>query len=204
MVSEEDRMRRLAFAKYLIEMGSINADNVLPYSATALLNFHDALEFLFDLILDDNGIYDYEDKHVNIVADLALAFELLLKDFEESKRSPFGFSPYQFLKKDQISSSNLGIADIKPIKDYVDRTNENLKSLNENMKILALGIDYNKYVQFKFLIPANIYWIFGSDEPQIYVGDFEPLTKKKIEFCKNFIIETALKLQQFDFNFKID
>lgn len=54
MVSEEDRMRRLAFAKYLIEMGSINADNVLPYSATALLNFHDALEFLFDLILDDN------------------------------------------------------------------------------------------------------------------------------------------------------
>ena len=57
MVSEEDRMRRLAFAKYLIEMGSINADNVLPYSATALLNFHDALEFLFDLILDDNGIY---------------------------------------------------------------------------------------------------------------------------------------------------
>lgn len=51
MVSEEDRMRRLAFAKYLIEMGSINADNVLPYSATALLNFHDALEFLFDLIL---------------------------------------------------------------------------------------------------------------------------------------------------------
>lgn len=304
MVSEEDRMRRLAFAKYLIEMGSINADNVLPYSATALLNFHDALEFLFDLILDDNGIYpkpgqefyfmtmfnkcngvlkkkgldessfgaslnklknkrvdikhkgsfpspqdideakytamnlfkdfcfklyglnyedinlidllddsrtkecllgiDYEDNHVNIVADLALAFELLLKDFEESKRSPFGFSPYQFLKKDQLSSSNLGIADIKPIKNYVDRTNENLKSLNENMKILALGIDYNKYVQFKFLIPANIYWIFGSDEPQIYVGDFEPLTKKKIEFCKNFIIETALKLQQFDFNFKID
>lgn len=57
MVSEEDRMRRLAFAKYLIEMGSINADNILPYSATALLNFHDALEFLFDLILDDNGIY---------------------------------------------------------------------------------------------------------------------------------------------------
>lgn len=57
MVSEEDRMRRLAFAKYLIEMGSINADNVLPYSATALLNFHDALEFLFNLILDDNGIY---------------------------------------------------------------------------------------------------------------------------------------------------
>lgn len=51
MVSKEDRMRRLAFAKYLIEMGSINADNVLPYSATALLNFHDALEFLFDVIL---------------------------------------------------------------------------------------------------------------------------------------------------------
>ena len=97
------------------------------------LNYEDIN--LIDLLDDSRtkecllGI-DYEDKHVNIVADLALAFELLLKDFEESKRSPFGFSPYQFLKKDQISSSNLGIADIKPIKDYVDRTNENLKSFS--------------------------------------------------------------------------
>ena len=55
MISTENRMRRLAFAKYLIEMGTINADNVLPYSAMAILNFHDAIEFLFDLILEDNG-----------------------------------------------------------------------------------------------------------------------------------------------------
>ncbi len=66
------------------------------------LNYEDIN--LIDLLDDSRtkecllGI-DYEDKHVNIVADLALAFELLLKDFEESKRSPFGFSPYQFLKK---------------------------------------------------------------------------------------------------------
>lgn len=53
MVSTQDRMRCLAFAKYLIEMGTINADNVLPYSAMAILNFHDAIEFLFDLILED-------------------------------------------------------------------------------------------------------------------------------------------------------
>ena len=28
----------------------------MPYSATSLLNFHDALEFLFDLILEDNNL----------------------------------------------------------------------------------------------------------------------------------------------------
>ena len=55
VVSKEDRMRLLAFAIYLIEISNINADNVLFYSKIALLNFHDALEFLFDLILEDTA-----------------------------------------------------------------------------------------------------------------------------------------------------
>ncbi|WP_405290871.1 hypothetical protein [Methanobrevibacter sp.] len=305
MVSKEDRMRCLAFAKYLIEMGSINADNVLPYSATALLNFHDALEFLFDIILEDNGVYSksykefsfmkmfnicnsklkekglekssfgaslkklkdrrvdikhkgsfpspqdisearytalnlfkefclkfyelsYEDidlvdlladsrtkecllnikdctENIEVIDNLALAFAYLLKDFESTKNIPLSRSPYQLTKKRQLRASETGFDEIKPIKDYIETTNDNIESLEENLKIIAFGIDYNKYAQFKFLVPVNIYWILSSDEPRRTLR-YEPieLDNNQIEFCKNFIIESALKLQQFDFKIPED
>ena len=305
MVSKEDRMRRLAFAKYLIEMGSINADNVLPYSATALLNFHDALEFLFDVILEDNNVYsnsdkefsfmkmfnicnsklkkkglekssfgaslkklkdrrvdikhrgsfpspqdisearytalnlfkefclkfyelDYEDidlvdllpdsrtkkcllnikdcaENIEVIDNLALAFAYLLKDFESTKNIPLSRSPYQLTKKRQLRASETGLDEIKPIRDYIETTNDNIKSLEENLKIIAFGIDYNKYAQFKFLIPVNINWILSRDEPRRTLR-YEPieLDNNQIEFCKNFIIESALKLQQFDFKIPED
>lgn len=305
MVSKEDRMRRLAFAKYLIEIGNINADNVLPFSATALLNFHDALEFLFDLILDDGGIYPkkrdnfsfmdmfnecnkmlkekgltesslgaslnklknkrvdikhkgsfpsshdiggakytainlfeefclkfyelaYDDidlielledsrtkecllnvksstENIEIIDNLALAFTYLLKDFESTKNIPLGKSPYQLTKKRQLSARDIGLDELKSISDFIEITNDNIESLEENLKIIAFGIDYNKYAQFKFLIPMNITWIMGNDEPMRTLK-YKPLEldKNEIEFCKNFIIESALKLQQFDFKIPED
>lgn len=305
MISKEDRMRRLAFAKYLIETGSINADNVLPYSATALLNFHDALEFLFDIILEDNGIYpkpgqefyfmtmfnkcnnelkkkglekssfgaslkklkdrrgdfkhnssfpssqdisearyialnlfnefclkfyelSYDDidlvdllpdsrtkecllnikdctENIEVIENLALAFAYLLKDFESTKNIPLSRSPYQLTKKRQLRASETGLDEIKPIRDYIETTNDNIEALEENLKIIAFGIDYNKYAQFKFLVPVNIYWILSSDEPRCTLRN-EPieLDNNQIEFCKNFIIESALKLQQFDFKIPED
>ena len=305
MVSKEDRMRRLAFAKYLIEIGNINADNVLPYSATALLNFHDALEFLFDLILDDNGIYpkngkefsfmnmfnkcnkilenkdveksplgaslnklknkrvdikhkgsfpssqdideakyttinlfkdfclkfyelDYNGidliyvlddsrtkdcllniknctENIEIIDNLSLAFAYLLKDFESTKNIPLGKSPYQLTEKRQLTAQDIGLGEFKSISDFIEITNDNIQSLEENLKIVAFGIDYNKYAQFKFLIPINITWIISNDEP-IRTLKYKPLKLdiNQIEFCKNFIIESALKLQQFDFKIPED
>ena len=45
----------------------------------------------------------------------------------------------------------------------------------------------------------------GSDEPRRTLR-YEPmeLDNNQIEFCKNFIIESALKLQQFDFKIPED
>lgn len=37
MVNEEIRMRRLSFAKYLVSIGDLNSENVIPFSATSIL-----------------------------------------------------------------------------------------------------------------------------------------------------------------------
>ena len=104
-----------------------------------------------------------------------------------------------------MDSSEVDLDELKPIRDYIDKTNENIKSLEENLKIVAFGIDYNKYARFKFFIPVNGEWVMSSDEASC-IFKYKPmeLNVNQIEFCKNFIIESALKLQQFDFEIPKD
>lgn len=293
MLDSETKMRRLSLAKYLIEIGSINSKNNLPFSLTSILNFHDAIEIILDLIIEDSGykskyqfmdrlnqvneiltnnkknsisqtgslnklnkkrvalkhngsfpskmdiqeaqivtlgffeeicekyfemtptdinlIYLLSDSNTkkyllkvnpnddmeNIVSNLSIAFEYLLKDYDETKKTPLRKSPYQFLKKPQLSYKDLGLDRNNPFKKYIENTNANLKSIEENMKILALGFDFNKYAQFRLYVPKAKLIFPGEFEPELR-GD-ESLTNNQIEFCINFIIECALKLYSVDF-----
>ncbi len=49
-------IKRLAFAKYLIERGNQESVNSEPLSSIALLHYHDALELSFNLVLEDKDI----------------------------------------------------------------------------------------------------------------------------------------------------
>ena len=293
MVDLETKMRRLSLAKYLIEIGSVNSKNNLPFAVTSILNFHDAIEIILDLIIEDNGykskhqfmelvnqvneiltnnkkdtisqtgsldklnkkraslkhngsfpseidiqeaqivtlgffeeicekyfeitpcdinlIYLLNDSNTkeyllkvnpndnmeNIVSNLSIAFEYLLKAYDETKKTTLRKSPYQFLKKEQLSCKKLKIDKNNPLKKYIENTNANLKSIEENMKILALGLDFNKYAQFRLYVPKAKLVSPGEFEPEI-TGN-ESLTNNQIEFCINFIIECALKLYSVDF-----
>lgn len=107
---------------------------------------------------DDNNL---------IVDNFALAFAYLLKDFENSKIINVYESPYQFTKNIQLNSSDGVLDEFEFLKDYIDTTNQNIESLEYNLKIIALGIDYNKYAKFKFLIPADIRWAMSNDDSMI-------------------------------------
>jgi len=49
-------IKRLAFAKYLIGRGNQESLNPEPLSSIALLHYHDALELIFNLVLEDKNI----------------------------------------------------------------------------------------------------------------------------------------------------
>lgn len=295
MVNEEIRMRRLSFAKYLVSIGDLNSENVIPFSATSILNYHDAIEFLFDLILEDNGlssndfsfmkcfdkineiiensnktpsslrggleklkdrrvnlkhkgyfpsesdiqeaksltlnlfnefcdkIYSLDYEEINliyllndsktkdyllkinendddeaIITNLSLAFEFLLRNHENTKKTSIKKSPYQFLRRKMKSSRNLKLDNKDPMKNFVDDLNDNLLSLEKNLKILAFGINFNKYAKFRSIVP-DVTWYLGSMEPEVNFKGDETINKNEMNFCLNFIIESALRLQQFDF-----
>jgi hypothetical protein len=81
----------------------------------------------------------------------------------------------------------------KSLKRTLDKFNENFKRLEDTLKILFLGIDYRKWTEFRMITP----WVnFDGQEYQVYGVEEELLTDSSIKFLQDFVLESALKMQQ--------
>lgn len=87
---------------------------------------------------------------------------------------------------------------------YGSKLEKAIEVISEPLNILMLGIDFQKYKKFKCLTP--IVHILASGEPAVYwTGDYlneANLTKENAQFCLDFVIETALKVQSQSFGLK--
>ncbi|MBN2330242.1 MAG: hypothetical protein JXC85_00330 [Candidatus Aenigmarchaeota archaeon] len=139
--------------------------------------------------------------HIGTLENLAIAFELLIKDYEKTKKNRFGESPF-FFGKDMtfLSSFSLNIDRSNKLSEFVDNVKGSIESIRRAVKILSFGIDYRKYVRFSILTPNTIS-IPGRDEPVITpkIRKDVSISKEDFEYCFNFVIESAIKLQEFDF-----
>ena len=50
----------------------------------------------------------------------------------------------------------------------------------------------NKYAKFKYIVP-DVTWYLGSREPEVNFRGDETINKNEMNFCLNFIIESALR-----------
>jgi hypothetical protein len=292
-------IQRLAFAKYLIHKGNLEANNPDPLFSISVLHYHDALELSFLLILEDKGINpdnlsfmgyfrkinerlksegnlelslepslgrlkdirknikhkgifpstnDVEESKFTVnalfeelcmrlfnlnqdeislielikdeeVKDLlhnaiefysqdvkktiqciAIAFDLLLRNYEGSKKTPFGQSPFYFGSDWTYFDSYVGEGEELigySLSNFIEKVKHSIGPMQIAIKIIAFGIDYKKYVKFRYLIPAPIWSLAGK--PNLHMPKEINLLKENFDFCVDFITECALKLQQFDF-----
>ena len=82
---------------------------------------------------------------------------------------------------------------------------ETMNRIRDVLKITALGIDYRKYAFFEYITPAtNVYWGNGGREyrsmPKDYYESRFNLRASDCRFCIDFVIDSALKLQEFDYD----
>lgn len=73
------------------------------------------------------------------------------------------------------------------------------------MKIVALGIDFKRYTYFETITPeVRVWWEEGAKEyepyPQEYYNQYNLIRGEDCRFCINFVIDSALKLQEFDYD----
>jgi len=124
----------------------------------------------------------------------AIAFAQLIDDYENRNRSRFGVSPYFF-------GESFNFMDIPHTdRGFYDRVTRSIEDLRSALKIVSLGIDYRKYSKFRQLTPgidklANEEWYITHLPPSITT----PITIDNFQFCYDFVIESAIHLQEFDF-----
>jgi hypothetical protein len=160
-----------------------------------------------DKLLGENKLEESLDK-------IGIAFDLLIQDYEKRKTRLFGHSPFFFSrgrhssKKDILSGLNLRGAGVestlsrsidKALNDLISGFKEEIEILQSAIKIISLGIDYRRYAKFKIYVP-NVSWSVGG-VPYIYRYKREIIPSlQDIRFCIEFVIESAITLQEFDFS----
>jgi len=148
-------------------------------------------------LLGENKIEDSLDK-------VALAFTQLVDDYESRKRGRFGRSPFFFGESlTFLSSFHMGIdrSQVGKLADFIDKVKESLEALQDAVKILSLGVDYRRYVKFRLLTP-HIYRTLDENYhvSRVPWGEKGVPSVEDVQFCIDFVIESAVILQEFDFN----
>jgi hypothetical protein len=130
---------------------------------------------------------------------VALGFAQLIDDYESRKTDEFGRSPFFFGKAMHfLSSFFMGIKG--ELGEFIDKTKESVEALQEAVKILSLGLDYRRYSRFRLLTPIVLKIPYGKYQIQrIQRGSKGTSTPEDVRFCIDFIIESAITLQEFDF-----
>lgn len=125
---------------------------------------------------------------------IAAAFEELIRDYEDRKRDTYGRSPFFFGQ------------DLKYFWDEsTDRTiTDAVADLQHAVKIISLGVDYRKYSHFKLLTSRAVFIMSDSKvHIQRLPRRIEDPSDEDLDFCFNFIIETATILNEFDIKVKV-
>ena len=88
---------------------------------------------------------------------------------------------------------------------YSDRTVpseiiDSIVALQGSVKILILGLDYQRYAKFRLLTP----FVSKVSDGKYYIHRIQrskgmDLTEEDIQFCIDFVIESAITLQEFEF-----
>lgn len=128
--------------------------------------------------------------------NLTKSFGYLLHDFESNKRdnryrSPFNFSdPFRSLQNIPNKLDNES-------KRFLRNVTDSISKIQDILRLLTIGIDYKQYIKFSAFVPE--YGLTASDEIIPYHINRKTLSTEDFEFCRNFIINTAFKLQESDF-----
>jgi len=126
------------------------------------------------------------------------AFEALLNDYADRKKSAGRFSPYTLWPPRPHMRVTPGRDHDPELTKHLAQVEDALDRMQRAFRVLAMGVDYRRYARFDLLVPKVARFMDGHRDvrpvPGFQVGDEE------YQFCKQFVIETALHLAEMDFD----
>jgi hypothetical protein len=185
------------FEQNTITQFGVNFNEISLFSLIQYDNVRERLEEA-QKALDENRIE-------NCIEVVAIAFDELTYSYENSKSSYYGHSPFYFGKDlTFLSAFSIGIGrdwDDKvgrKLGEFVDKVKDSLEGIQKAVKIMSFGIDYKKFVKFKLLTPIITRTMGGRHVAEVW--GTKKWTKENCQYCIDFVLESSLKLQEFDFD----
>ena len=208
-------MRRMNLSRVSFKHhGSIpSATDLDQFRADVTTFFTDAAQAVFaadftstdmtDLVTQQGALAKIRDAEINAsegdyveaLALLSEAFDHLLDDYGDRKRisydtTAFSFGPGQdFGKFAILDTQTQAIADA-------------IIPMQRALRVLAVGLDYRRYARFDMLRPRIR--CFGDWHREVQPVPGLPLGDEEYQFCKLFVIETAIQLAEMDFDLNLD
>lgn len=148
--------------------------------------------------------YCNNDEYTDSITQSQIAFKELLASYIEENTKNFKSPFIQHHNFRFLSSFHLQIGLGHNFDEFIDQVSNSIPAIEETLNIIGLGIGYKQYCKFKLLEPHIQVWptdtgrkydyYIGQDQDQ----DRRICNKKNAEFCYNFVIDSSLRLQQFD------
>lgn len=222
-LAQKDSMQRLNKARVNMKHhGTMTSKlDIEAFRASTTAFFQDNTPLIFALNFDEISLIEFvrpdaaqariksaiqhmsSDQLDPALDDVAIAFDHMLYDYEERKRGAFRRSPFFFGRDLAFQNSFfMGLHEFdNRMAQFVDRVKDSIESMQSAIKVLALGLDYRRYSKFMLHTP-NV-GRMPSGEYQVrpkWPQPATPPTKDDVQFCIDFVVETAIHLNEFDYD----
>ncbi len=173
---------------------NINFDDI---SLISLVKYDTVKEYLQSALENLNS-----GENESSIINSHIAFKELLFCYEEDKRYLWK-SPFKICEDFSFSTSlhlkQIGLG--RDFDNFVDKVQKSIVNLDDISKVLGFGLNFKKYAKFKIMTPyMNVWHEKDGRKYDIMKNDRINYNKKNAEFCFDFVIESSLKLQEFDFD----
>lgn len=146
--------------------------------------------------------------HDRAMADLSDAFDHVIRDYVTSKRTERESSifsslgplenPFNSWQRTIPNRGTRAFAEDKQreMERWQQAMEESVVALDETLQLVALGVDIRRYGMFKSLIPKVQHSLVGV---RSIVAAGPMPNHEQFEFCRDFVVQTALYLAEFDY-----
>ncbi|MFX1392646.1 MAG: hypothetical protein ACFFAH_03645 [Promethearchaeota archaeon] len=186
-----------------IESFRVNAKNFFEENTQLVFEIELEKLSLIDLIDNDfirNILKDAKNDsqngdHKSALERLSIAYNQLTIDYEKSKKTIYNNSAFLIGENLEYEFGFGEVGSLENIKGTI-------KEIQNILKPILFNFDMRKYIKFKHLTPEVLFYgkkDYDKNDVYWHFGENKSFSAKEVDFCLNFIIECALKLQEFDF-----
>lgn len=168
-----------------IEYADISLINLVQYDSTRE-KLNQAQEHL------SNG------ERKEAIKKLALAYDNLFFEYDRRMEEEFGYKPFAIEDSPGVGPSKRDIEKLgRDMEKFFEMVTESMDAIEDAIRVLSLDMDYRRYSKFDALTPTVIRSIGGGVEAPDPPEEKE-FSEEEVEFCLDFVVETAIQLQKMD------